>query len=440
MSDCSSCGKVAEPSLSIRHRECGHMTHTDCVGAKPNFKLCQVCVSGDIPRKAGGEDVFTTGEPHLQDGIDYINNPGQKTRNGLISASFGLVKSALIKEKKKPPKPTPEEVLRSRAPISEVFSKHKYGMDHMLRDGITIDDFLVNGYTLDDLQKFEYLNGTKPRKCLNCFTNGLGLTANHLRDYPDELPINQFKKLTKIAPEEFCTRLGLEFPEDSGLVCFGDDNWNAMDMVGFGLTMDDLMDDFGMYAVEQYMDLLNGVPARLRSKAEEGLKIDHEKHGKRLINLAQVAEDEELAEMQRIAHEERLIQEEREAIEQEMWEQEEAMRIEEEEREAAYTRQLRKVQTSYPVQREEKEEYIIIEDEFSSSSEYAPKHSPIEEEFSSSDEDYYEPPPPPVRKPKKKFTMPKRQVRSQLQVEQASARDKMHAERKERMNRIGFIG
>lgn len=463
MSDCSVCGKMAQPSLSIRHRVCGHSTHTDCMTGTPNFKHCAACLApqeDNSLRPAGANRVER--EPHLADGIDYVNNPGQKKTTSLISASVGLVKSALGRgqDKKKPHKPTPEEVLRMRVPVGDIMSRHKYGMDHMLRDGVTIDDFIINGYTLDDLVKFEYMNGSKPRKALNCLTNGLGLTANHLRDYPDELPIEQFKKITQIAPEEFCTRLGMEFPEDSGLVCFGDNNWNAMDVVRFGLTMDDLMDDFGMYAVEQYMDLLDGVPARLRTKAEEGLKIDHEKHGSKLINLAQIAEEEERAEMERIAQEERLIQEEEEAIQQAMWEQEEAQRLEEEERERRYARSAKHIarsaghKTPFPPRVEE--EYVIVDDDdFSSSSE---DFAPVEEEFPSSDEDEYVPSPPaPVRQiksnhmrkepevrsarvPRGKFNMPRRQVRTEAQLEQASARQKMIQERKDRMNRIGFIG
>jgi len=445
MSACSVCKTIAEPSLSIRHRECGHMTHTDCLGAKPNFKHCANypdCMSAPLPEVSAR--IETGGEPHLSDGIDYVNNPGQKKSTGLISASFGLVKSALSKknDKKIKPKPSPEEVLRARVPINKIFSTHKYGLDHMLRDGITIDDFIVNGYTLDDLEKFEYLNGSKPRKCLNAFTNGLGLTANHLRDFPDELPIDKFKSLTKIAPEEFCTRLGLEFPEDAGLVCFGDDNWNAMDMVNFGLTMDTLIDDFGMYAVEQYADLLHGVPARLRSKVEKELKIDNEIHGIRLVNLAQIAAKEEQLEMERIAQSERLIQEEEAAIQQSMWDEEEAMRREEEERETQYYQRAANRRMQPPMisqHQEEEEQYVIIDDEFSSSSEYDIGPPRIENEFSSSSEEM------PVRKEKKKpqkkkFIMPRRQVRSQAQVEQASSRDKVLSERKDRMNRIGFIG
>lgn len=283
MASCAVCGGAADPAYSLQHRLCGHSTHADCLprgeGAKPNFKFCNACdaeASGDANASVG------TSEPHTNDGIEYWRNPGAppvaaSSASGLLSAVFSPFKrapvaagAANIKAKE-----TPLELLKRRLPLRQIMQLHGYGLDHMLRLGVTMDDFLANGYKWSDLCEFEYISKDGPFRCLETLHRGLGLTANHLRDNPDRLPIAAIKAQTDMPTSDFAKRFGLEFAPNGPLQCNGDDNWNALHCVALGLTMEDLI-DFGLYRIEQYRDLMRGLTSKERARAERELGVTAE--------------------------------------------------------------------------------------------------------------------------------------------------------------------
>ncbi len=272
MFTCSVCSLVAEPSFSIIANKCKHAYHVDCSNSD-DYDYCPACASSS----AGGgiSSGITTGiEPHTTDGIDYVIYPGTKKAGpSVILSSIASVVKMVKNTPAAPVKETPLDLLKKRVPIKTIMTKYGYGLDHMLKDGIDIDDFLSNGYKLDDLMQFEYISKEGPTRSLQTFTNGLNLTATHLKLYADRLPIDKFRQLTDITNGEFSTLLGLYFKEDGPLCCDGiDHQWNARDCVKLGLTMDDLT-SFGLKYIEQYQDLMAGLTEREQLQAEKALKV-----------------------------------------------------------------------------------------------------------------------------------------------------------------------
>jgi hypothetical protein len=209
-------------------------------------------------------------EPHTQDNIEYWRNPGARNEHG----SRSLVAAVLspFRSKPTPAVETPFELLKRHVPIAQIMAQHGYGLDHFLRDGLDIEDFLANGYDWNDLCRFEYIKSAGPFRCLETLHRGLALNANHLRDNPDRLPVAAIKAATEMPTSDWANRFGLTFPENGPLHCFGDSDWNAMHCVALGLTMDDLM-DFGLYRIEQYQDLMKGLTRSERAKAERDLRV-----------------------------------------------------------------------------------------------------------------------------------------------------------------------
>lgn len=311
MSDCSVCGKRAQPGFSVTHIQCKHTSHTEC--NKDNFdpRKCPVCLAGAaVSADATNSSVTTTiggavTEPRLFDGRDYVEQPGDPTGPSLIRKGLSAVASKIVGGSAKSAKNAPEitstrDVLNMRLPIKTIWAKHGYGLDHMLRDGILIDDFLRNRYKLSDLSQFQDISKEGPRRALRAFAHGLALSASHLKDHPDLLPFDQFKELTQIEPHQIGDVLGLHFPEDGPLQCDGDTNWTAEDCVRLGLSFDDLK-ELGLQWTEQYQDLMKGIPFSKMERVETQLGVTPEKLA-RLISLEQL-ELQELRRAQKEAEE-----------------------------------------------------------------------------------------------------------------------------------------
>lgn len=315
--DCSVCGKKAEPAFSVIHRTCGHSTHSECIVGDSVPKQCNQCLNpGDFSRTR-------IEEPHTKDGVDYVQKPGRKQTGSIFSAVGSAVVSRVYGKPAAPPVKTALELVREGIPITDLFKKHGYGLDHMLKEGVTLDDLLVARYKWEDICMFDDVSNNGPHRSLDTFVNGLRMTANHLRDNPDRIPFEAFKKLTNLESSQLCTRLGMEFPELDSLQCCGDKEWNAKHCVRLGLNMDDLI-SFGLYAEEQYASLMKGLTPKEKLEAERQLGVTEE-HRKNLRNLAQEMEEADRLER------ERFIQEEQEQEPpQEMYPEEEEEEEEEE--------------------------------------------------------------------------------------------------------------
>jgi hypothetical protein len=300
MATCPVCSLVAEQSFSITAEKCNHSFHVDCAGPNVDqfYDYCPSCSSSTVGVGGSLPPQKVSSEPHTTDGIDYVLHPGSKKQNSVILSgiSSGLSSMVNLVMKNKSPQSqgakvveSPLELLKKRVPIKQIMAKHGYGLDHMLKEGVDIDDFLSNGYKWDDLMSFEYISQEGTTRSLQTFTNGLNLTASHMKLYPDRLPIDKFKKTTGISNAEFNSLLGLYFKDDGPLCCDGIDyQWTAKDCVKFGLTMSDLI-SFGLQWIEQYQDLMSGLSKGEQAQAEKALGVQiHD-----LESLRSIAEEEQ---------------------------------------------------------------------------------------------------------------------------------------------------
>lgn len=293
MNPCSICSEHVESSLAIRHSVCQHCSHADCLiqaygQEKPDYKNCVKCLgieveiqsadsSSDWPQIGNG----SFREPHTTDGIDYVLNPG--TRRTSVFSGIG----ALFKKNDK----DPFALLNARKPLRDIMVEHEIGLDHMLRDGVKISNFLSNGYSLKDLKQFEYVSKMGPARALKTLCIGLGMNANHLRLYPELLPFDEVQKTTQLTKEDIPTLLGLCFIDDSLLQCEGDFNWTARDCVNFGITMDDLV-DYGLQYKHQYETLMSALTQKEAAAAAKKMGVTKQ-HLAQLIDLdAMFAEQE----------------------------------------------------------------------------------------------------------------------------------------------------
>ena len=300
MSKCCLCGETVKSAFGLQHRKCGHDTHVDCFakhGIKEDYKHCPECL-GQVKAPA-------IEEPVPLDGVDYVKNPGSKPGTGMLSNVKSFVMS---KTSSAPAAVTGLKLLQSRVPITTLMSKHKMGLQHLLKEGVNIEDFLCNGYTWNDI------------KCYSDFTSGhargkdtlvaLGVRATHLRDYPDALPASVLNKELGLVGADYCTVLGLEFPEMGSLKCGEDYQWTAQDCVNFGLTIADLADfGYGMQYLQQYEDLMGGLIESDELRAEKALGTITA-FLEQLIDLEEVQAEAE-AEEEESAQEERRQQQQR---------------------------------------------------------------------------------------------------------------------------------
>lgn len=297
---CSFCGDQADEAYSIDHRECGGRTHVDCLpaGKDINYKLCSVCTGEQVPLAAvASMDVTPPGgtsgrEPFPPDGIDYVLNPGQKpARSG---SAWQTIAGMLVRPIRGAPpakqvedvrtSQDPEFLLKNRVPVRDILRFNKLGLQHMLKVGITMTDFLSNGYTWNDLILFEDIGRKGATRAKQTLSIGLQTTANHFRDYPDALPYAKVAKHADLQAYDLCTHFGLSFetvrdekegPVPSALQCGGDYKWTARDCVRLGLKMDDLS-KFGLILLQQYQDLMHGLSAPDAAAAERDLQVTKE--------------------------------------------------------------------------------------------------------------------------------------------------------------------
>lgn len=284
---CSFCGDFADDDLSIVHRHCGGRTHADCLpsGKAVNYKLCGICTGETVSLSdVASMDVTppaATQEPFPPDGIDYVLQPGSKPKQassawrmvaGLLSRSKSTTATANSTDNLRTSQ-DPEFLLKNRVPVRDMLRFNKLGLQHMLKAGIDMSDFLSNGYTWNDLLLYADV-GRKGATRAKQTLVGLKCTANHFRDYPDALPYVKVASHAQLQPYDLCTHFGLGFPVEppGALQCVGDENWTARDCVRLGLKMDDLM-DFGLVGVQQYEDLMVGLSKPDAVAAERELKV-----------------------------------------------------------------------------------------------------------------------------------------------------------------------
>jgi hypothetical protein len=215
--NCSYCFKVVNAGLYGIKLNCGHWVHSKCLNKKePDFDNCAEC-KGEITLK----------EPLPNNKRDYINEP--------------LADSWWLTFKKTAWKKEPFTFLNEQIPIRELILQKQYGLQKLLEAGVTIDDFLSNQYTWDDLKTFQDFqqNNNRSKEALIA----LKCNAEHFRDYYHVLG----KAITdlNITGRDMVELYGIYFTEktpDPMMVAGGKNIklWSASDVLKLGMTMKDL--------------------------------------------------------------------------------------------------------------------------------------------------------------------------------------------------------
>lgn len=265
---CALCGEAAAPEQSLRHRHCGHLSHTACIDVDTvNYKKCAVCLGDAEPWPAVESSVSS--EPVPADGVDYVMTPGRRAPEG----SAWTAVTSMLRRQKAPldvrKTQDPLALLANHVPVQTMMKVNKVGLQHVLRVGGNMHDFLRNGYTWKDLQAYQDISAKGPDRLLQTL-QALGTNANHFRDYPGQLPWKEIKAAAELSTSDLCDEFGLHFPADASLQCDGDDQWDAVDLVKLGVCMDDLT-GMGLRFVGQYEDLMQGLSRAKATAAEKSL-------------------------------------------------------------------------------------------------------------------------------------------------------------------------
>lgn len=297
---CSFCGEPAEDEYSITHRECGRRTHADCLptGGAINYKLCYACTGEQVPlASVASMDVTSTAggngkEPFPPDNRDYVLEPGVKVER---SESAWAKVSSLFWSKPKAQQDedlqTSQDVeflLKRHVPVRDMLRFNKVGLQHMLKAGVTMRDFMSNGYTWDNLLLYEDIGRSGPERAQQAL-EALRTTATDFRLYPGRLPWQRVRDHCQMRNHDLHEKFGLDFPFDPvtrsicSLRCGDDDQWNARDCVKLGLTMKDLI-GMGLTHIEQYGGLLYGLSPVEAEECEKQLQATRE-HVDSLLDL-----------------------------------------------------------------------------------------------------------------------------------------------------------
>ena len=286
--NCAICGQPADDVAYSYTHGCGHTTHTECSEEGFSHKKCKETCGANAPIK----------QPRPADGIDYVLKPNGKTKASYVGKVIGSLIS------RKPAEKTPLDLLKEQVSVSTLIKRHNLGLQHILKEGIDIEDFISNGYTWDQLCEFEDISQKGPKRALQAFCTGLGVSANHLRDFGDKhgiLPVDKFKKITDIVTSDYRDYLGLEFAPL--LRCLKDSNWTAKHCLDIGLKFDDLC-DLGMESMYQYKALVHDLSPKEKALVEKRLEVNKK------VLTAWMKEEEKYVEEEKYDEEEEYVEEE----------------------------------------------------------------------------------------------------------------------------------
>lgn len=249
--ECACCGiSIEDTAVAYQHYQCRHWSHTVCLGEDADLKLCGNCNGTyelqdevDALNIVGAKTKQRGPQPRPPDGVDYVKQPGVKSKS-LIGSLFG---------KKDPADPL--VLVQARTPVEDMLWKHKIGLQHLLKAGITMDDLISAGYNWSDLVKFEDIacGGKRAKEALAI---GLKVNANHFIDNPHALPFEDIKQKVGITTGDLKRDFGVSCPEEGPLQC-NNQIWTARDCLALGLKASDVIKGFGMQYIQQYEDMMD---------------------------------------------------------------------------------------------------------------------------------------------------------------------------------------
>ena len=180
-------------------------------------------------------------EPMCIDNRDYVQDP---VASDSYFSSFGRYKKE------------PFTWLAAKKPIEWMVREKGFGLQRMLQNGVTMDDFVNNGYTWENLKAFRDFgsgeNHARAREALFA----LKCNAEHFRDSAHLL--GSMVQDLEINGRHLVELYGFYFPADGKpLSVVGGKNekyWSGTEVAQLGMKMDDLF-GAGIETLDQYIHL-----------------------------------------------------------------------------------------------------------------------------------------------------------------------------------------
>jgi hypothetical protein len=216
--------------------DCGHYSHARCHSNDDTALECAQCV----PESMAAQCKPALTEPPWQ-GADWVTCD-IAAASPLASNLWTRVKDA-TKRGDAEDIETPLTLIAMKKPVEWIIRNKKLGLGHLFNAGVRLDDFLKNGYTLDDLCVFQDIGHRGPQRGLLALQR-LGLNPDHLIEYNVQLPIGEMQQRFELTPAKICSRAmngGLGFHPTDGLRTPRSTQWYLEDVLYLGFSFQDLV-------------------------------------------------------------------------------------------------------------------------------------------------------------------------------------------------------
>lgn len=235
--ECVVCkGEIRMGTDMLVDHDCGCYSHISCHSEDSDFECAKHVASASA--LANRPEMVERDEAR-----DYIDHPLDHTKlNTLRTAAFKAISALSGSRRHVEDVDNPFYWLKQRTSLEWILRyKDGAGLQYMLSHGIQIDDFLNNGYTLDDLLIYKDFHKS-PNRARNALY-ALGVTADHLREYKNALPMEKLAAsdgLFQLRPRDIAN-MGVGFHPTDGLRSPKTADWEIDDMIYLGFRYKDLL-------------------------------------------------------------------------------------------------------------------------------------------------------------------------------------------------------
>lgn len=187
-------------------------------------------------------------------GEDWVTTPPPAP--GVLRSMYARVADTLVTDDRDVNHP--RRLLQQHKPLKWIIQEKKWGLSHLVAMGVTLQDFLDNNYSLDELCVFQDIGGpaTTPQRKQRALVR-LGVDPDMLIDYQHLLPIETLRRdfaLTPACISAISFNGGLGFHPIEGLRTPASAQWTLDNVIYLGYTYDDLL-RCGLRYQEQWDEL-----------------------------------------------------------------------------------------------------------------------------------------------------------------------------------------
>lgn len=231
---CSICEQEIDMRRALRiPHDCGCYSHTACHNVESDFQ-CARCRVGS---KAASLRLPYTEVNNYPD-FDWVTVDRKDLMARVTSARVALGKWLSIGATHVQDTENPLILMRTKMSLETIMRRRNWCLGDFYFRGVTLDNFVQNGYSLDDLQKVSQDVRERPLATLR----RLGLTPDHLVEYNNLLPIEklQFK------PQDIASKMtggGLGYNPKVKCICSAGSGakWTVDELLHLGFVFDDLV-------------------------------------------------------------------------------------------------------------------------------------------------------------------------------------------------------